>query len=104
VLRRKMANHGKDSAELVQLVTLLQFERIERQARRIANEPRVARTDLPVEQGGLPDRFFELQDELRLRARELTDAASRRQAPELATAFGRLTETCVSCHHAYLGQ
>ncbi|MBZ4415367.1 cytochrome c [Myxococcus sp. RHSTA-1-4] len=73
-------------------------------AARIVNEPRIAR---PVPGGEdelnalLPERFFALQDEARNRAQAVQEAAQKRDDAALAESFGRLTETCVSCHSVY---
>ncbi len=105
MLRRRMERHGRDLSLLVHAVVLLQREVVTELASDIVAEPRLVR---PIADGmddlnaALPERFFVLQDELRDRARQLGDAAKRRDDTRLAEAFGRLTVTCVACHSAYL--
>ena len=105
VLRRRMGEHGRDMQELVFQVVLLQREGAMVTARRIASEPRLARP-LPGGEGDLnallPERFFVFQDDLKRMASQVADAASRKNDAQLASAFGRMTETCVACHSAYL--
>jgi hypothetical protein len=104
-LRKKMARHGQAMTDLMLGVTLLQYDVASAAAGRIVNEPRLSR---PVPGGDdelnslLPERFFTLQDELRSRAQAVQDAAKKRDDPVLAESFGRMTETCVGCHSAYL--
>ena len=91
--------------DLMMAVTLLQYDVAKDAATRIEQEPRLTR---PVAGGegdvnaALPERFFVLQDELRTRTKQLREAATRRDDQALATAYGRLTATCVECHSAYL--
>lgn len=105
VLQQKMERHGQDMVELMLSVTLLQYDVARETAQRIASEPRLVR---PIAGGegdvnaSLPERFFALQDESRLRAQAVRAAAARKDDKALAEAYGRLTETCVSCHSAYL--
>jgi hypothetical protein len=76
-------------------------------ADRIASAPKLAR---PVAGGqddlnaALPERFFLLQDDLHSRAGALVDAARAKNDKRLGQAFGRLTETCVECHSAYVNK
>ena len=74
-------------------------------ASRIASEPRLVRPIVGGEydlNAALPETFFVLQDEARLRAQALGEASRAQDDVALAKAFGRLTETCVACHSAYL--
>ena len=105
VLRRRMVDHGRDMHELVFAVVLLHREVAKMAARRIASEPKIARPTPGGEDdlnAALPERFFLLQDELKVNASKLADAASGKDDKQLASALGRMTETCVSCHAAYL--
>lgn len=105
VLRNRMQRHGNDMMELVMAVTLLQRDRAKALANDIANEPRLTR---PIAGGegdlnaALPNELFVLQDELRSRAKAVADATNKPSDAALATALGRVTETCVACHSAYL--
>lgn len=103
-LHTRMRHHGEDMQQLLLAVTLLDRERTQRIAERISTEPRLARPsaqspdELNVE---LPARFFELQDELLSRTATLARAAAQ-PSGDLAVPFGRVVETCVSCHTLYL--
>ncbi len=105
LLRKRMERHGRDQYRLVLAVTLLQRQVVKSLATGIAEEPRIVR---PIAEGqddlnaALPERFFVLQDALRLRAKDLANAASKQDDASLAKAFGQLVEVCVGCHSAYL--
>jgi len=96
---------GRGSTALVFGVTLLQYDMARAAAQRISAEPRLVR---PIVGGDedlnalLPERFFVLQDEARLRAQAIATAAEKRDNKALAESYGRLMETCVACHAAYL--
>jgi cytochrome c556 len=104
-LRKRMMRHGEDLTLLVRAVVLLQYTAVHAAATRILSEPKLAR---PMPDGQeelnsvLPERFFVLQDELFQRAREVADNARSKDNRGMSKAFGRLTETCVACHAAYL--
>lgn len=106
LLHKRMERHGADMGRLVSLVVLLRYDEIVPLSEHIVREPQLARP-LPGEldqlNAQLPTRFFTLQEELRERARQLTDAARARDDKALAGSFGRLTESCVACHAAYRG-
>ncbi|MCP3139219.1 cytochrome c [Pyxidicoccus xibeiensis] len=104
-LRKKMARHGQAMTDLMLGVTLLQYEVAGAAAGRIVNEPRLTRPEPGAEDELstlLPERFFALQDDARSRAQAVQAAAQKRDDAALAESFGKLTETCVSCHSAYL--
>lgn len=105
LLRKRMARHGHDMTLLVQGVILLQRDVVTELAGSIASEPRITR---PIAGGAddlnaaLPERFFVLQDQLRERARALSEVAKQKDDAALAARLGELTQTCVGCHSAYL--
>lgn len=105
LLKQRMARHGGDTLALVQAVLFLDHETTQRLAAELAAEPRLTR---PIAGGAddinaaLPERFFVLQDELRSRALDLAQAARGPDHEKLAARLGELTQTCVSCHSAYL--
>jgi hypothetical protein len=102
LLRERMVRHGKTMSELVQSVIVLDYNEAARLSRDIAEEPRLGRPVSPSDlNAGLPDKFFELQDELHERATHLAEVARTRNGAALAPAFGQLAETCVSCHRVY---
>ena len=105
VLRERMVDHGDDLIQLVLAVTLLQRDVVRTAAEHLAREPRLLRpTAGTADDLGalLPARFFLFQDELRVRAKELSQAAQTGNDAALAKSFGRLAETCVQCHSSYL--
>ncbi|WP_224368135.1 hypothetical protein [Hyalangium versicolor] len=107
LLRKKMERHAQDARDLMFGVTLLQYDAAKAAAQRIASEPRLVR---PIVGGEddlnalLPERFFVLQDESRARAQAVAAAAEKKDDKALAESYGRLVETCVSCHSAYLNR
>jgi hypothetical protein len=107
LLRKKMERHGQDARELMFAVTLLQYDVAKAAAQRISSEPRLVR---PIAGGEddlnalLPERFFVLQDESRTRAQAVATAAEKKDDKALANSYGRLVETCVTCHSAYLNR
>jgi len=106
-LHRKMVNHRDSTTQLVLAVTVLNYPEAARLANEVASEPSIARPiDGSAEDLGtaFPARFFVLQDELKLRAEALNRAAVAGKPEAMATAFGQVMETCVSCHAAYLKQ
>lgn len=105
LLRKKMERHGQDAKDLMFGVTLLQYDMARTAAQRISAEPRLVRPIMGGEDdlnALLPERFFVLQDEARTRAQAIGIAAEKRDTKALAESYGRLMETCVSCHAAYL--
>lgn len=106
-LRRRMARHARDMQGLISAVVLLDKALARDLATGIATEPRLARPFGAADEDdtlnkALPLRFFTLQDELRLRAQQVADASKADDDRALAVAFGKLAETCVACHSAYL--
>lgn len=105
LLKRRMERHGSDMLRLVQSVLFLDRAQTQRLAAEIAAEPRLTRP-MPGEEDdlnrSLPERFFVLQDELRLKAKELAAQTPSADDVALSQRLGDLMETCVSCHSAYL--
>jgi hypothetical protein len=107
ILKSKMRRHGSDMTQLLMGVTLLQRDKAKILATDIGNEPRLAR---PIAGGeddlntALPERFFVLQDESRSRAKQVAEAAGKGDDRALAESFGRLMQTCVECHSAFLNR
>lgn len=105
LLKQKMESHGLGMMRLVADVVLLSYRDVEVAANEIAEQPGLARPreDAPnTLNDQLPTMFFDLQDQLRARAKSLADAAKRENDAEMSAAFTRVTETCVACHSAYL--
>jgi len=103
VIASKMRRHGEQLRVLVSRVVVLDYDGIARAAGEIFDEPALARPTAGDQLNNLlPERFFVLQDALRSQARQVVEAAARRDDAQLAAAFGDLTRTCVSCHEVYL--
>ena len=103
VIASKMRRHAQQLPALVSEVVLLDYDNVAKTAGEIFDEPEIARPVTGDELNGLlPERFFGLQDALRAEARQVVEAAARRDSGRLAGAFGELTRTCVSCHDVYL--
>jgi len=105
VLDQRMARHGEHMTALLEAVVLLDYEAVIARAGAIADEPTLARPtseDATLLNNLLPERFFELQDELRSSARRLAVAAGSRNLEALATAHADVTRACVRCHGTYL--
>lgn len=105
VLRKRMERHGRDMPHLLLSVVLLQRDVAKSLADAIAAEPRFSRP-LPGDDEdlnrALPEKFFVLQEELRQRAKAVSEAAGKSDDKALGAAFARMTETCVACHSTYL--
>ena len=103
VIRVKMRRHAEQLPALISSVVVLDYDGVARAAGEIFDEPALARPITGDELNGLlPERFFVLQDALRTAARQVVTAAAKRDGVQLPGAFGKLTETCVSCHDLYL--
>jgi uncharacterized membrane protein len=103
-LHQRMLRHGTQLGELMQRVVLLDRESVARIGSEIFDEPTLARP-LPGDalEGQLPERFFQAQDALRTASRRLVTAAAGGQSSEaLAMELGKLAQTCIACHDAYL--
>lgn len=104
VLRSRMASHAQDMGALMSAIMVLDYETIHDRALAIASDVNFARPltgDATELNSLLPARFFDLQDEMKARARELAAAAAEQSAMRVAEAYGAASETCVSCHATY---
>jgi hypothetical protein len=103
ILRTKMGRHDAQMRALMSRVVLLDDDGIARAAGEIFDEPTLARPMAGDELNGLlPARFFDLQDELRARARRLVMASERHDRAAVADEFSALAKSCVACHDVYL--
>jgi hypothetical protein len=101
----KMERHADDVTWLVTSVVLLSYEATAEMADRIASEPRLSRPEkgeTDTINSLLPPKFFDLQDQLRDRARLIGKAARAHDDEKMVKGLGALTETCMACHVAYL--
>ena len=104
LLKARMANHTRDMGDLVSAIMILDYPRIEDQARRIVGDVSLSRplTDDATElNSALPGAFYERQDGLRAEARKLADDAHALDARHVAADYGHLSEACVRCHADY---
>jgi hypothetical protein len=105
VLDKRMEHHGTAAMGLTVAVVLLEHDDVAELALKIADAPGLSRVRNGQEDtlnALLPERFFAFQDQLKRRARELADAASKRDNEKIHAAFSRLTQSCMGCHAAYL--
>jgi cytochrome c556 len=104
LLDQRMARHGADMAELDRAVIFLDLLKAAKLADHIAAEPTLARptgTDANELNAQLPERFFQLQDELKGNAARLASAARGYNIDDLAQAHAQVVRTCVACHGVY---
>jgi len=103
IIRSKMQRHREQLGGLLSRVVALDYDGAARSAGEIFDEPALARPVTGDELNGvLPARFFVLQDALRAQARQMVEAAARRDSARFGQAFGALTGTCIACHDTYL--
>lgn len=98
-LQKRMKDHGRAVRDLWLAVALLDYPKVEALARSLENEPRIDAA--AGETAGLTEPFFQLQDELRADARELSESARKHDAKGTVEAMGRTAESCVACHILY---
>ncbi len=104
LLKSRMASHARDMGDLVSEIMLLHYDRIQDSAQRIAGDASMSRpltNDASELNSALPEKFFLYQDNLRLEARTLAEAAGRQHAFDVADSYGRLSQVCVRCHATY---
>jgi hypothetical protein len=105
LLRDRMARHGGDMTVLMAAVLMLNYEVTEELVQAIGREPKLTRPSPRMKDtlnSSLPSKFFDFQDLLAVRAKELASAAKAYDDPRLVKAYGRLAEVCVGCHSLYL--
>lgn len=105
MLSSRMQRHGEEMMLLLVSVMTLQHEDSELLAQQVAAEPRLGRPaagETGTINAMLPARFFDLQEELQVRARAMAEAARAKDDTRIVRAYGQLAETCVSCHSVYL--
>jgi hypothetical protein len=106
LLRARMNSHARDMADLMSAVMVLRYQEIAGRAQKIAEEDRFARPltgDASELNSALPERFFAQDRQMRVWAGALASAAEKTDPFAVATAYGQLSEACVSCHAAYRG-
>lgn len=104
ILKTHMASHARDMGDLVSAIMLLHYAEIGEGAQRIAGDGRLSRplsNDATELNSALPEKFFLYQEDLRLEARTLAEAAARQHPFDVADSYGRLSQVCVRCHATY---
>lgn len=99
-----MARHAQDLPALARACVNLEYGQAAELGRDIGGDANLARplTGDATELNALvPEAFFTLQDQLRVEARAVAEAAARQDGEALAGAYGRLSATCVRCHAAF---
>lgn len=103
VIRSKMRRHAEQLPVLLSRAVVLDYDGVASTAGEIFDEPQLARPVRGDELNGLlPERFFVLQGTLRAEARQVVEAAARKDSAALGGALADLTKTCISCHDLYL--
>lgn len=102
LLKSKMKNHIKDMKELSIAVATIQAAEVQRLAQGIANAGRLDKNTSGANQ--LPERFFELQDELKKNAQALADAGKANTMDAMLSNYQELVSTCMQCHAAFKAQ
>lgn len=104
LLDSRMNNHGLNVMRLSVATVLLQYDDAADAVESIVAEPGMSRVPEGDDtlNASLPKRFFDLQDQLHTRAQSLADAIKRHNDADIATAYSRMTETCIACHSVYL--
>jgi hypothetical protein len=100
LLSEKMRDHGDDMTVLLWSILFLDLDGSGEYARAIADRPKIESTpDVKM-----PAAIFHWQDELTRRADALATMSveDKKDPSKFAAAFGKIAETCVSCHNAYL--
>jgi len=104
ILKSRMASHARDMGDLMSAIMVLQYESIRTGATRIVEDASLSRPlsdDATELNSALPEKFFLYQDQLRLEARTLAEAAGGQRAFDVADSYGRLSQVCVRCHATY---
>jgi hypothetical protein len=99
-----MASHARDMEDLMSAIMILRYEQISADALRIAGDASLSRPlseDATELNSALPEKFFLYQDNLRLEAKTLSEAAGRLSAFDVSDSYGRLSQVCVRCHATY---
>ncbi len=100
-----MTQHGDSMNDLLWSVLFLDYDSALSAGMSIVEGPRLSRIhtgDASVLNNRIPPIFFDLQDELVDRTKKLLVAAKNKDIQALGRSYGKITETCVRCHDAYL--
>ena len=104
ILKTRMASHARDMGQLVSVIMVLDYASIVQLADRIREDVNLSRpltNDATELNASLPEKFFVRQDELKVWAKALGEAAREQNPYRVAAAYGKLSEGCVRCHADY---
>ena len=104
LLKQRMVSHSSDMNDLVSSIMLLDYPRIADRAEKIAADANLSRPisgDATELNALLPEKFFVYQDRVKFEARGLVEAAGAADPYQVASKYGRLSESCVGCHADY---
>jgi len=105
ILNARMQQHAANMEQLLWSALVLDYPSIEKSAEGIASAPKILRPTAGPQDplnSLLPERFFDLQDQLYANAGKLAIAAKQRDDKAIAASFSALGATCMSCHSLYL--
>ncbi len=105
ILNARMQQHAANMEQLLWSALVLDYPSIEKSAEGIASAPKILRPTAGPQDplnSLLPERFFDLQDQLYGNAGKLAIAAKQRNDKAIAESFSALGATCMSCHSLYL--
>lgn len=105
ILRSRMERHAVAMDQLMWASVVLDYDSIRSAAEDIAKSPPIARPGSGPQNplnALLPERYFQLQDELYTQTDNLMRAATAHDDMAIADAFSELSGTCMSCHSVYL--
>jgi len=106
-VRKRMARHSTEMTNLVWSAVFLDYPRIAESAAAIANQAQLRKdlerdaTDLHFT---LPTRFFDSLLQLTKTGEALAAAAKKKDGAAVGAHYGKLSETCIQCHVAYLNE
>ena len=98
-LRGKMRLHADAMQDLVLDVAVLDYAAVKERAAAIAGEGRIDRK--AGEAAGLSPSFFDLQDQMRKRSRDMVDLADKEEPEALSGAMTDILNTCMGCHNVF---
>jgi hypothetical protein len=101
-LKGKMKSHIKDMRDLSIAVALVNLSEVQRLAQGIANAPRLDSAMGPASQ--LPSLFFDMQNQLRKTAQELSDAGKAGDMNGSIEKYQSLIAQCAACHATFKAQ
>mgnify|MGYP001826280504 CR=1 FL=1 len=105
ILNSRMQQHAVHMEKMLWSALVLDYQSVQTSAEAIAAMPKIARPTAGPQDplnSLLPERFFELQDDLFSNAAALAIAAKDKDDKKIAESFSALGATSMSCHSLYL--